>query len=71
MPGLRGDIYRDRTPLLAAVNASDGSISWSTEIEGEILGSPVISGRWLIFGTDRQTYSMSLKDFFEDWKPFG
>ena len=50
--GLRGDIYNEKEPILAAVDASNGSISWSTEIEGEILGSPVISGRWLIFGTD-------------------
>ena len=50
--GLRGDLYNNKEPVLAAVNASNGSISWSTEIEGEILGSPVISGRWLIFGTD-------------------
>ena len=50
--GLRGDVYSGKPPVIAAVNASDGSISWSTEIDGEILGSPVISARWLIFGTD-------------------
>ena len=50
--GLRGDLYNDRAPVLAAVNAADGKVAWSTEIDGEILGSPVISGRWLIFGTD-------------------
>ena len=50
--GLRGDMYLEKNPLFAAVNASNGTVSWSTEIDGEILGSPVISGRWIIFGTD-------------------
>lgn len=50
--GLRGDSYADKAPMLVAVDAKSGRISWSTEIDGEILGSPVISGRWLIFGTD-------------------
>ncbi len=50
--GLRGSSITGINPSLVCLNASDGKIIWDTEVDGEILGSPVISGRWLIFGTD-------------------
>jgi outer membrane protein assembly factor BamB len=38
---------------LACLSARDGRDLWSLEVEGNILSPPVISGKWMIFGTDR------------------
>ncbi|MDC7219746.1 MAG: PQQ-binding-like beta-propeller repeat protein [Spirochaetales bacterium] len=41
---------------LVCLNADNGRELWRMEIEGSLLSSPVISGKWLIFGTDRNLF---------------
>ncbi|TVR30599.1 MAG: hypothetical protein EA404_12295 [Spirochaetaceae bacterium] len=42
-----------RPPRLVALSARNGRVIWELEIEGAILSPPVIAGRWVVFGTDR------------------
>ncbi len=41
---------------LVCLSAETGQEQWRMEIEGSLLSAPVISGRWLIFGTDRNLF---------------
>jgi outer membrane protein assembly factor BamB len=41
---------------LVCVSAENGRELWRMDIEGSLLSAPVISGRWLIFGTDRNLF---------------
>jgi outer membrane protein assembly factor BamB len=41
---------------LVCLNAENGRELWRMEIEGSLLSAPVISGKWLIFGTDRNIF---------------
>lgn len=64
--GLRGD--DDDTPggepaKLLCLSASTGITMWEMDIEGAILAAPVISGRWIVFGTD-QYYFYVLEELF-------
>ena len=50
--GVRKSPHEDVPPYLVCLDAAGGRILWKIEIEGDILGSPVIAGKWIIFGTD-------------------
>jgi len=59
--GIRGgetgsDIQQKPPPLLVCLNARNGKKLWEMELEGEILSAPVIAGKWIIFGTDRNYF---------------
>ncbi|TVQ39135.1 MAG: hypothetical protein EA384_07680 [Spirochaetaceae bacterium] len=45
--------FEPRPPRLVALSARNGRVIWELEIEGSILSPPVIAGRWVVFGTDR------------------
>ncbi len=47
------DELEPRPPRLVALSARTGRVIWELEIEGSILSPPVIAGRWVVFGTDR------------------
>ena len=52
--GLLGD---DQNPSkLVCLEARDGRLLWSMETEGSLLASPVIAGKRIIFGTDRNIF---------------
>lgn len=46
----------NRAPRMVALSARDGSEAWSIEIEGSLLSAPVISGNWIVFGTDENVF---------------
>jgi len=50
------DIREKAPPLLVCLNARNGKKLWEMELEGEILSAPVIAGKWIIFGTDRNYF---------------
>ena len=52
--GLLGDLYNP--PQLLCISANDGSILWQMETDGSILSAPVISGKRIIFGTDKSVF---------------
>jgi outer membrane protein assembly factor BamB len=56
--GLRGDEpgYGDRTPRLVCLSARNGRVLWDMEVEGALLSAPVIAGKWMVFGTDRNFF---------------
>jgi outer membrane protein assembly factor BamB len=41
---------------LVCLAARNGRLLWDMEVEGALLSAPVIAGRWLIFGTDRNCF---------------
>ncbi len=41
---------------IVCLSAENGRELWRMDIEGSLLSAPVISGRWLIFGTDRNLF---------------
>lgn len=41
---------------LVCLSARNGRLLWDIEIEGALLSAPVVAGRWLIFGTDRNYF---------------
>lgn len=43
-------------PLLVCLNARNGKKLWEMELDGEILSAPVIAGKWIIFGTDKNYF---------------
>jgi len=56
--GLHGDEtgMRNDPPLLLCLSAKDGSELWRLELEGAILSAPVISGKRIFFGTDKNVF---------------
>ncbi|MCL2792279.1 MAG: PQQ-binding-like beta-propeller repeat protein [Spirochaetaceae bacterium] len=61
--GVRKSPHGDVPALLVCLDAASGTILWQIEIEGDILGSPIIAGRWMIFGTD-ENYVYVLERLF-------
>lgn len=49
--GIRRSPYGHVPPSLVCLDASSGKFLWEIETEGDVLGSPVIAGKWIIFGT--------------------
>ncbi len=45
-----------RGPRLICLSASDGNILWEMETEGAVLNAPVVSGKRMLFGTDRNLF---------------
>ena len=43
-------------PRMVALSARNGKLVWSIDIEGSILSAPVISGKWIVFGTDENVF---------------
>ena len=43
-------------PKLVALSARNGKLVWSIDIEGSLLSAPVISGKWIVFGTDENVF---------------
>ncbi len=58
--GMRGDEAVEgvtgKKPKLICMSAADGSILWEMETEGAILSAPVISGKRIMFGTDKNFF---------------
>jgi len=52
--GLLGDA--NNSPQLICISANDGNILWQMETDGSILSAPVISGKRIIFGTDKSVF---------------
>ncbi|MCL2481585.1 MAG: PQQ-binding-like beta-propeller repeat protein [Spirochaetaceae bacterium] len=61
--GTRKSPYGDIPPYLVCLDAASGKVLWKIETEGDILGSPVIAGKWIIFGTD-ENYVYVLEKLF-------
>ena len=34
----------------------NGRLLWEMELEGALLSAPVIAGKWMVFGTDRNYF---------------
>ena len=43
-------------PRLVCLAARNGRLLWEMELEGALLSAPVIAGRWMVFGTDRNYF---------------
>jgi outer membrane protein assembly factor BamB len=43
-------------PMLVCLRAGDGKLLWSMETEGALLSAPVIAGKRIIFGTDKNVF---------------
>jgi outer membrane protein assembly factor BamB len=56
--GIRGDeqFPGGMKPRLVCLSARNGKKLWELELEGAILSAPVISRKWLIFGTDKNLF---------------
>jgi outer membrane protein assembly factor BamB len=56
--GLHGDGEGGgfRKPRLVCLSVRDGTILWELELEGALMSAPVISGKWLVFGTDSNMF---------------
>ena len=52
MSGVEGLVQ----PKMVALSARNGSVVWSIDIEGSLLSAPVISGKWIVFGTDENVF---------------
>jgi len=52
--GLMGNDYSPSK--LVCISARDGRLLWQMETEGSILSAPVISGKRVIFGTDKNVF---------------
>ena len=52
--GLLGD--DENPPQLVCISARDGRVLWQMETEGAILSAPVIAGKRVIFGTDKNIF---------------
>ncbi|HNJ04286.1 MAG TPA: PQQ-binding-like beta-propeller repeat protein, partial [Leptospiraceae bacterium] len=52
-----------KKPKLICMSARDGNILWQMDTEGAILSSPVISGKRIMFGTDKN-YFYVLEEIF-------
>jgi len=66
--GMRGDengegLTTSKKAQLVCMSARDGQILWQMETEGAILNSPVISGKRIMFGTDKN-YFYVLEEIF-------
>ncbi|MCE9597584.1 MAG: PQQ-binding-like beta-propeller repeat protein [Spirochaetia bacterium] len=65
--GMRGDENAEgvssKKPQLVCMSAANGSILWQMDTEGAILSSPVISGKRIMFGTDKN-YFYVLEEIF-------
>ncbi len=61
--GLEGDtdgsfeegVY-GRKPRLVCLSAKNGRLMWELETDGSLLSAPVVSGKWMIFGTDENYF---------------
>jgi len=56
--GLRGDDspYGGRPARLVCLSARNGRLLWQMDVEGALLSAPVIAGKWMVFGTDRNFF---------------
>lgn len=46
-----------RSPRLVALSANTGRVIWEMEVEGAVLSAPIVSGKWIVFGTaDNKVY---------------
>jgi outer membrane protein assembly factor BamB len=60
--GIEGDeayeagIPGGKKPLLVCLAAKNGRLLWEIELEGALLSAPVVAGRWMVFGTDRNFF---------------
>lgn len=56
--GLHGDSEGAglRKPRLVCLSVRDGTTLWELELEGALMSAPVISGKWLVFGTDSNMF---------------
>ncbi len=52
-----------RAPKLVCLSASNGRLLWDLDIEGEVLSAPVVAGKWIVFGTNRN-YFYVLEEVF-------
>ncbi|RPJ06116.1 MAG: hypothetical protein EHM28_10730, partial [Spirochaetaceae bacterium] len=50
--GMSGDVQ----PKLLCLAAADGRVLWNLDVEGKLLSSPVVAGKWIVFGTDRHFF---------------
>ena len=44
------------SPKLVSLSARNGRLLWQMDIEGSLLSAPVIAGKWIIFGTDKNVF---------------
>ena len=55
--GLRGDDFPEGDPpKLICLSAHNGNELWQIDLEGAVLSAPVISGKWIVFGTDENYF---------------
>jgi outer membrane protein assembly factor BamB len=45
-----------RGPRFVCLSARDGRLLWEIETEGTILSAPVVAGKWIVFGTDKNFF---------------
>ncbi len=63
--GLRGDPTSadGPKPKLVCLSARNGRLLWQLDLDGSLLSAPVISGKWIVFGTD-QSYFYVLEELY-------
>jgi outer membrane protein assembly factor BamB len=44
------------SPKLICLSARNGKSLWELDIEGSLLSAPVIAGKWIVFGTDKNVF---------------
>ncbi len=52
----RGERYVRDVPKLVCLSASSGNVLWEMELEGAVLSAPVIAGKRMLFGTDKNMF---------------
>ncbi len=62
--GLRGDPNNPKIkPQLVCLSASNGRELWRMDLSGAMLSAPVISGKWIVYGTN-QSYFYVLEELY-------
>lgn len=61
--GLRGDATAGVKPQLVCLSARNGKELWRMELSGAMLSAPVISGKWIVYGTN-QSYFYVLEELY-------
>ena len=52
----QGAVVYTKNPRIVCLSARNGRFLWELDIEGAVLSAPVIAGKWIIFGTDRNFF---------------
>ncbi len=55
-PGVGRDSGQSSGSALICLAANSGRLLWEMEVEGAILSAPIVAGKWMIFGTEKNVF---------------